>query len=139
MKRTLSKNEKEALTSGMVSSLTGCSVDIASVYLFGSFLDEGPFSDIDIGILLKNPATQSLDLELALEDKLARITNHPVDVRVLNQAPLAFCHSVVKTGRVIYDPDPSFRADFQGRILKEYFDFAPYHRQYLREVVNAPV
>jgi len=26
-----------------------------------------------------------------------------------------------------------------GRILKEYFDFAPFRRRYLEEVTNAPI
>jgi hypothetical protein len=37
------------------------------------------------------------------------------------------------------DKDPNLRADFEGQILKQYFDVAYFQRQYLQEVANAPV
>ena len=138
MKRALSKDEKEGLVAD-IASFFSHQDDVVAVYLFGSFLGEGPFSDIDLAVLLKRPMKRPLNLELSLENTLERIAGYPVDVRVLNMAPLAFCQSVFKTGRVISDLDPNFRSDFQGRMLKEYYDFSPFHRQYLREVMNAPV
>lgn len=51
----------------------------------------------------------------------------------------AISHNVIRSGRPIVDKDPNLRADFETRILKHYFDFSPFQRRYLREVLNAPV
>ena len=139
MKYTLSKIEKEDITDKISSFLTSYQKTIITVYLFGSFLAEREFSDIDIAILLSGDISQPLDFELALEGKLEQITGYPTDVRVLNKAPLAFTHNVIKTGRIIVDMKPNLRAEFQGNILKQYFDFSRFHKRYLKEVVNAPV
>lgn len=64
---------------------------------------------------------------------------YPMDIRIINRAPLSFCQSVIRNGRIVVDRDPNMRADFEGLILKQYFDFAPFHRRYLCEVKNAPV
>jgi hypothetical protein len=63
----------------------------------------------------------------------------PVDIRILNRAPISFCQNVIREGKVILDKNPDERAFFQGLILKKYFDFEPFRRRYLREVVNAPI
>lgn len=112
---------------------------IDAVYLFGSFLESGPFADIDIGIVAGRAIPSPLEYELRLECALGNIANRPVDVRILNEAPLAFVQNVIRTGKVIMDSDPNRRADFESRILKEYYDFSPFQRQYLREVENAPL
>ena len=139
MKYSLSKDNKESLVDKISTFLTEYQKEIIAVYLFGSFLTEHHFSDIDIGILSIRNISQPLDFEIALESKLEKITGYPMDVRLINQTPLAFSQNVIKTGRVIVDMDPNKRAEFQGRILKEYFDFSRYHKRYLKEVVNAPV
>ena len=108
-------------------------------YIFGSFLKSDAFSDVDVGILIDHKLDSPLNLELNLEIELEDIVNYPVDVRVLNSAPLSFCQSVIRYGRVILERDTNLRADFMGKILKEYFDFSPYRRRYFREVINAPI
>jgi len=74
-----------------------------------------------------------------MECKLEKILGCPVDVRVLNYAPLSFCQNVIRQGKVVMDRNPDLRADFEGKVLKQYFDFAPFRRQYLQEVTNAPI
>jgi len=65
--------------------------EITFAYLHGSFVKDG-FRDIDIAIYLneamdkKNILKYELFLERVLEDELSL----PVDVRVLNNAPLSF-------------------------------------------------
>jgi hypothetical protein len=80
-----------------------------------------------------------LDFELELENRLEKAIKYPVDVRILNRAPISFSQNVFRTGRVIIDKNPNMRADFEGRILKQYFDFSPFQQRYLQEVTNAPV
>jgi hypothetical protein len=63
----------------------------------------------------------------------------PVDVRVLNGAPLSFQYHVIKDGQVIVDHNPDIRADYEGRVLKQYFDFSRFRMRYLKEVMHAPL
>ena len=139
MKHTLPKKQKEKLIVKISSILTRHHEEVVVAYLFGSFVKSESFSDIDTGLIMRSEPDQPLNFELTLENQLEKIVKYPVDVRILNKAPLAFSQNVFRTGRVILDRDPNFRADFQGKILKEYFDFAPFRRRYLQEVTNAPI
>jgi len=113
--------------------------EIVLAYIFGSFIHCDTFSDIDVGILTDEYTGSCLDFEFNLEIEIEDIVNYPMDVRVINNAPLSFCHNVIRYGRVILERDADMRADFVGKILKEYFEFAPFRRRYLREVANAPI
>ncbi len=139
MKKKFEKSKKERLTEQIISYLTSEYDEITVVYLFGSFVTGEFFSDIDIGIVTKVNPVKALKFELDLEIRLEKIVGCPVDVRVLNYAPLSFCQNVIRQRTVIIDHNPGYRADFEGRILKQYFDFAPFRKRYLQEVYNAPV
>jgi predicted nucleotidyltransferase len=107
--------------------------------LFGSFIAAESFSDIDLGMIIKTEIANLMLFEFELENRLEKICSHPVDVRVLNRASLSFCQNVIRFGKVILDRDPNLRADFEGNIRKQYFDFSRFRKQYLREAVNAPI
>jgi len=139
MKHKLKKSEKEKIIKEISSYFFQRHDDILTVYIFGSFILRRSFSDIDIGIITVIDLSHPLEFELELESQLEKIIKYPVDIRILNQAPISFSQNVFRTGRVILDSNPNMRADFEGRILKQYFDFAPFRQQYLQEVANAPV
>ena len=80
-----------------------------------------------------------LKFELGLKARLEDLINYPVDLRILNHAPLSFCQNVIRHGKVIIDKDPNLRAEFTGKVLKQYFDFSIFRKRYLNEVINAPV
>ena len=63
----------------------------------------------------------------------------PVDVRILNRAPISFVYQVIKGGITIADKNKDLRADFEGLTLKKYFDFQHLRNEYLKEVANAPI
>jgi len=117
----------------------GRSKDIVFAYVFGSFVKEEEFSDIDIAVYLKGRVKSPLDWEVGWEGKLQSICHFPVDIRIVNRAPLSFVYQVIKSGTRIVDRDPSLRAEFEGLIIKKYLDFSYYRRQYLKEVIHAPV
>lgn len=113
---------------------------ILFAYIFGSFISEDGFSDIDIGIFITNEKVKSpLQLELKLEGEIENIIHIPVDVRIINYAPISFTYNILKNGIVIVDKDKSLRTDFEGLIYKKYFDFRYLRDEYLREVINAPI
>ncbi len=138
MKHKLAPSKKEVLINKLSSHLSGYK-QISSAYIFGSFIQPDVFSDIDIGILANGKIEPALDFELKLEIELEDLIRYPVDVRILNNAPLSFSHNVIRHGMIIIDRDQNFRADFTGYILKQYFDFAPYRKRYLMEVMHAPI
>ena len=138
MKHSLTHIQKESILEDIASALKRHD-EIILAYVFGSFIHCDTFSDIDIGVLTGEDIDACLDFELNLEIEIEDIVNYPMDVRVINNAPLSFCQNVIRHGRVILERDADMRADFMGKILKEYFEFAPFRRRYLREVTNAPI
>lgn len=138
MKHSLKHIQKEGILEDIASALKRHE-GIVLAYVFGSFIHCETFSDIDIGVLTDENIESRLDFELNLEIEIEDIVNYPMDVRVINNAPLSFCQNVIRHGRVILERDANMRADFMGKILKEYFEFVPFRRRYLREVTNAPI
>jgi hypothetical protein len=139
MEHHLEPAEKDYILETITSHFHKHAEDIVFVYLFGSFITERPFSDIDLGIFTSSELSSPLDYELGLESELERIVKYPVDVRVLNRAPLSFCYNVIRCGKLIVDRNRNLRAEFESRVLRAYFDFMPFRRRYLAEVQNAPL
>jgi predicted nucleotidyltransferase len=104
---------------------------IAAAYLFGSYATgkEGPMSDVDIALLLKEPFPKGREL-IHEEDYLSyRIADDlkvkEVDLIDLNRQGLIFVHNVLRTGRLIYDADTDFRIKFVAKVISDYCDFEP--------------
>jgi predicted nucleotidyltransferase len=112
--------------------------EVTFAYLHGSFLSGGPYRDIDVAVRLdptRVPGSEwtryAVDLSVALHLEL-RV---PVDVRVLNGAPVAFRYRAQK-GQPLVVRDQDLLAEFRARTWDEYFDFLPFARQYLREALR---
>ena len=138
-KNRIKNYQRQQVVNKISSYLMERHEEIMAVYLFGSFNAAEAFSDIDLAILADSPLDDPLFFEINLETELEKIIKYPVDVRILNKAPLSFCREVIRSGKVIVDRRPNLRADFQGKILNQYSDFRPFRRRYLHEVVNAPI
>jgi hypothetical protein len=59
----------------------------------------------------------------------------PVDVRVLNEAPLTFRYHALK-GEPLVVRDRELLDEMRARTWDEYFDFLPFARRYLREALG---
>ena len=68
--------------------------EIVFAYLYGSFLDEDlPYHDVDVAVYLDPIWASGHDLfehEMTLSVALTLALHVPVDVHVLNEAPLGF-------------------------------------------------
>jgi predicted nucleotidyltransferase len=113
--------------------------EIVFAYLHGSVARGERSRDIDVAVWVdeartanRGPAVYAADLETALQASLRR----PVDVQVLNRAPLAFRYHALR-GTPILVRDWEFLDELRARTWDEYFDFRPLARQYLREVLSA--
>lgn len=139
IKHTLPTHEKRIIQDKIGAFIQSNVHEIIFAYLLGSFAGIEPFSDIDIGVYTEPVVSDLLDFEIDLEKRIEDIVKYPVDVRVLNRSPLAFCQNVIKSGKVIVDRNSNMRADFESITLKKYFDFKHFQERYLGEVINAPV
>jgi len=138
-KRSLTAEERKHLIERITTFLQAKEY-ILFAYIFGSFTSGKSFNDIDVGIYvsLEKPVSQ-LNLELEIERKLGDVLHIPVDVRIINRAPIPFTYNVLRSGVVILDNDKSLRTDFEGLIIKKYFDYQHLRDEYLREIKSAAV
>jgi predicted nucleotidyltransferase len=114
--------------------------EIIFAYLYGSFLDENPpYHDVDIAVYLDPTSGSGQDLfeyEMALSVDLTLALHVPVDVRVLNEAPLGFQHSVLHRGEVLFSRSDERLTDFIEQVGLAYMEFSYYVREYLQEVTS---
>lgn len=137
-KHSLTTAERTSVSTKITERLSQSLPEIMAAYIFGSFVGQDSFGDIDIGILLSaDELAQPLAYELNIENLLEKEIKLPVDVRVLNGAPLSFQQNVIRKGLLIVDKDPNRRAAFEGNVRKKYFDFSRFRRRYLKEIAHA--
>lgn len=137
--KKISDAEKEAIEKALKKVLEK-HAEISFAYLHGSFTKKQGFKDIDIAVYLIETPSSILDYELKLETELMQAAVHyQVDVRVLNASPLSFRYNVIKEGIPLIVRDDDKRAEFQEATLIDYFDFAPYRKMYLKEVLGVGI
>jgi len=103
---------------------------IAAAYLFGSYASgrTGPMSNVDIAVLLKKPYPEGRYLIHQLDYlsfRIEELLKKEVDVVEMNRQGLIFQYNILRTGKLIYDADPSFRANYVSRLISAYCDFEP--------------
>ncbi len=107
---------------------------ILFAYIHGSFVTGERFRDVDVAVYFADPPVHRIEEELSIESELSRVMKHlPVDLRILNDAPLSFRYNVIRYGRPVFVRDSDARFEFVEATLRDYFDFAPYREMYLRE------
>lgn len=120
---------------------------IRFAYLFGSFLSRDDFEDIDVGIFLDpqiipgiDTLRYELELSIELEDHIKPGKTFkryiPIDIKVINDAPVTFRYSV-STGKLLFSKDENTREEFLCRTWQEYFDFQYILDTYYKEVIHA--
>lgn len=113
--------------------------NVIFAYLHGSFVHQDEFKDVDVAVYINGSLTlkpDEADFEISLSLRLERTLGLPVDVKVLNDAPLSFRYHVTH-GRLLLSRDDLLREDFLQRTWSEYFDFLPLSRIYFEELTRA--
>jgi hypothetical protein len=110
---------------------------IAFAYLFGSFQENRPFHDIDIGIFFGEEGLPIQHEEVAfnLEQRLRSQVNMPVDVRILNSVPLTFLYHVLR-GQLLLAQDEDLLSEVLERTIPRYLDMAPLLRHWTKEAFS---
>lgn len=107
---------------------------VAAAWLFGSEArgQARPDSDVDIGILLRDPRLGALDVHAELAVMAARLEavapGRVIDLVMLEPQGPVFCHRVLFEGRLVYEADHARRLDFETETCVRYFDWLPTHR-----------
>lgn len=132
----LTDSEKEKIKKE-ISYLLKKKEDILFSYTHGSFL-EGDFRDIDIAIYLRDK-DKALQYELKMEREIEDVIDFPVDVRILNHAPLSFRFNVIKNGVLLFSRDEKIRCDFESLSIVEYHDFDFLRNIYRKEALGIEI
>jgi len=106
---------------------------LAAAYLYGSVArgTARADSDVDLAVLPMLPSTGTLEsLQLDLEGELERRLRKPVQIVVLDTAPLDLVHRILLEGILVHERDRSRRIDFEVRARNEYFDMLPILERY---------
>jgi predicted nucleotidyltransferase len=128
--------ERERVTRTLTAVLEA-EPDLEFAWLHGSFLGGGGFHDVDVGVHLNAPADVCSRRALHLGLRLDRDTGFPVDVRVLNDAPVTFLFHVFREGRVLLSRNDERLADLMERTVREYLDMEPLLRRATIEAYGA--
>lgn len=107
--------------------------DVSAVYLFGSTArgEARPDSDVDIAVLFDVAPRSALDgPRFVLEGELERALRRPVDLVVLNDAPVDLRIRVLRDGELLIDRNPVTRVAYEVRTRNEAFDLEPVLARY---------
>jgi predicted nucleotidyltransferase len=106
---------------------------IAAAYLYGSVArgTAKPESDVDVGILYSaEPPATLQGLGVDLEGELEGLLRRPVQVVVLNRAPVDLVIRVLRDGKLLVDRDRSKRLRFEVKSRFDFWDLEPYLKTY---------
>lgn len=139
MKRTqygIQPQTREALARRLAEELEK-EPEIRFAYLYGSVLDSETVHDVDVGLFLReSEAETSAATVVNLSNRFTAIVGMPVDVRVLNEAPLSFVYHVLR-GRLLVCRDEGFLTQMLEDVARRYLDLAPLLRQGTKDAFAA--
>ncbi len=87
----------------------------------------------DVGVYLRDDQLLgAVSLELDLAQRLSEAVKLPVDVRILNAAPVPFLYHVLK-GQILVSREEERLASVMEDTIRRYLDIAPLLRHYTQE------
>lgn len=137
---TLEKEDKQFIQEKTTRILTEYK-EILFAYLFGSFVHDPGFHDLDIGIYLREDAFPSicpkgtLAFETSLGVVMEKDLGYPVDIKVLNEKPVAICHAVTN-GRLLLSRDEPTRFNWVEKTWDRYLDMGHFFRTSLLDLLG---
>jgi len=101
-------------------------------YVYGSFITEKSFRDIDIGIHVKNPEENPFGISSDIKTELSHLarreglnfTADQFDIKMINDAPFTFLKRIFKEGILLIDNDPDLRTDIVEQVSLKYRECA---------------
>ena len=128
----LTESRKQQIV-GRLSAALQEQKELSFAYLFGSFIEDQPIHDIDVGVYLSGAqGIPAFRYALDLSDLLSALLRMPVEITVLNGAPPAFLYHVIK-GSLILERDEETRTQVVEDTVRRYLDQKPLLRRSIRE------
>lgn len=127
--------DEESIVEQVAGFFRGRGTGVVCAYVFGSVGrgSAGAASDVDVAVLLeREPAPTLAGSGVALGGALERALGRPVDLVVLNRAPVDLVHRVLRDGALAFEGDRAARVRFEVRARNEYFDLRPHLDRYRR-------
>src|SRR5262245_7335336 len=112
----------ERLQSVLRRAFSTAPSEILAVYLYGSQARQTATarSDVDLAILYAEAPPATLEgLPLDLEADFERVLGLPVEIVVLNHAPVDLIHRVLRDGVLLLDRDTARRIPFEVKARSE--------------------
>jgi len=116
----LTVEEKERLLDGLRKELQGVD-DIVFAYVHGGFIETEVFRDVDVAVWIKNPK-DAFGFEVDISAKLQAKFKIPIDLRVINQAPLPFKHRTYVRGKLLFSKNEALRIREIDETVRRYAD-----------------
>jgi uncharacterized protein len=139
MKRTrytIQLEAREALVCRLTAELEE-EPAVGFAYLYGSLLDSETVHDVDVGLYLRETdAERGSMIASELSARLTVAAGLPVDVRVLNEAPLSFVYHVLR-GRLLVCRDEDHLTTMLEDVARRYLDLAPLLHQGTKDAFAA--
>ena len=108
---------------------------VLAVVLFGIAArgEQSGQSDIDVCLVLPD-ARYSADF--LSQTKLSYLKAFDADIQIFQQLPIYIRQRVLKEGKVLFCRDEDKLYELAFKTVREFNDFEPFYRAYLREVEN---
>lgn len=113
---------------------------VVCAWLFGSVArgTARPDSDVDVAVLCERDPPPTLDASAAaVGGDIEAATGFPVDLVILNRAPVDLIHRVLRDGVLLVERDRDARVRFEVKARNEYFDLKPHPDRYRRVAERA--
>jgi predicted nucleotidyltransferase len=116
--------ERGQIVKALAARLAGDPI-VRFAYLHGSFLEARGFHDIDVGVSLSSERVgRETETALQIASELSRLVDRPVDVRVLDCAPVTFRFHALG-GQLLTCRDEEALSAMLEDTMRRYFDMAP--------------
>ena len=126
---SLYEHLSESAISGRQKEIVGSVTDslkelsyVEAVYLFGSYAKNTstPYSDIDIGVILHEPASQWQ------YEKAGQFSSELIDVEIFNRMPVEIRNAIVSEGILLYCRNEEYLSEIIKETVREYSVGRPY-------------
>ncbi|HLC93959.1 MAG TPA: nucleotidyltransferase domain-containing protein [Patescibacteria group bacterium] len=110
--------------------------EVEAVYLYGSQArgDETEKSDIDIAVIFKNNAANSLYLRGRFAEDLKHTFKTTVDIQNMETCDVSFAYRIIQEGKLLYTAKEQNIDTFIVDLMRRYFDLKPTHDAYFHEL-----
>ncbi len=109
---------------------------ILAVFLFGSVArgENNARSDLDICLVLTPGKFTSKKFS---QVKIKYLSRFNADIWVFSQLPIYIQQRILKEGKVLFCRNDDLLYEIAFKVIREFADFEPFYREYLREVLHA--